>query len=338
MAHEITHTDSLFVTRKPAWHGLGTVFENYPTRSEAQAIAHPWEPVSEPIYLSEPTFTSDENGDLSPHEVYTPAPGFQAIRRSDNGDLLGVVSDTYEPVTNNEMWDIAEAIQGSGVDVRYETGGSLRGGSKVWLLLTLDEPLTIPGDPNGATVPYYSLQNSHDGSGSFRGQATVTRIVCANTAQVADLDAKARGTEFTFRHTRSVTERIEEAREALLGWRSALDDYVAISTHLLDLTLPDGKVSAEEFVDRFLPEPPPGLATERVRSNVSEARRQWWTAFNSATCEGITGTARGLVEASIEYAEHYRRARSAETRFVRSFMDRNRVTSDAVKIATSIAR
>ena len=39
MSHNITSTDNLFVVREPAWHGLGTVLDEYPTRAEAQKLA-----------------------------------------------------------------------------------------------------------------------------------------------------------------------------------------------------------------------------------------------------------------------------------------------------------
>ncbi len=48
----------------------------------------------------------------------------------------------------------------------------------VWVLVRLKEPLMVKGDKRGETIPYFALQNSHDGVGAFRGQATMTRIVC----------------------------------------------------------------------------------------------------------------------------------------------------------------
>lgn len=333
MAHEIFESDNFLSVRQPAWHGLGVVLDDYPTREEAQALAHPWEPITEPVFLQEHRIS--EEGDL--YTEHEQAEGFKAVRRSDNGDLLGVVSDTYEPVTNNEMWDIAEALQGEAKNgVKFETAGSLQGGKKVWLLITLDEPLEIAGDPHGASVPYYSLQNAHNGSGAFRGQATMTRIVCANTAHIADLDARARGTEFAFSHTKNIGERIEEARHALSGWRESLQVWKQLTEHMIDLRVSESDVS--EFLDRWIPMPGENLASERVIRNVEEAREQWRSAYHSQTCEGIEGTAHGLLQASIEYAEWFRKARTAETRFKRSFLDRNDVVQSAQKLVLEIAR
>ena len=327
MSHEITRSDGMFTVRQAAWHGLGTVFEDYPSREVAQAEAHPWEPVAEPLYRK--AISIEDDGML--FEKFEEAPGFVANVRSDNADLLGIVSDSYTAVTNTELWDVAEALEGSGVDVMFETGGSLRGGSQVWVLLRLQEPLIVKGDMRGETIPYYALQNSHDGSGAFRGQATMTRIVCANTARVADLDAKARGTEFTFRHTKNVGDRIEQARIALSGWRQSLDDWQVQAEFLIEQKTEP--LIAGRFLDRFIPMPNEALITERVRNNVIRDRAKWLEAYNGVTGEGLKDTAYGLVQASVEFLEWGRRAHNAESRFKRSFLTRNQMVSDAVELA-----
>lgn len=322
MAHEITTSDNLFSVRERTWHGLGVVLPEYPSREEAQALAHPWEPLTAPLYVAEPRIV-----DGIPTTEYVPVDSHKAITRDDSGATLGVVGSSYEPVTNNELWDIAEAVEGSGADVRYETAGSLKGGSKVWVLLRLDEPIQLAGDPRGATLPYYALQNSHDGSGAFRGQAVMTRIVCANTSQAADLDARQRGTEFAFRHSKNVGDRIEQAREALTGWREALTNWVALSEHLLQIEMSEDDVRA--FLDRWMPEPDPSYASERVRENVAQARSEWYGSLRSVTCEGIGDTAYGVLQASVEYAEHLRFAQTQETRFRRSYLKRNKIVEHA---------
>jgi phage/plasmid-like protein (TIGR03299 family) len=333
MSHGITLRDNMFTVRKPAWHNLVEPLPDYPTREEAQAIAHPWEPITEPVYRKVPQV--GEDGELV--EAYEEVEGFEAAVRSDDGTTLGVKPTTLPTIKNSEMYDIAEAIEG--IDkgsVRYETGGSLYGGRKVWLLLALAEPITVNGDPNGAVLPYFAMQDSKDGrGGAFRGQATLTRIVCDNTAQMADFDAQARGTEFTFRHTKNVQERIEEAKTVLAGWRESIETFQRFSAHMMDLRVtPDQR---ELFIEQFVPMPPPHTISNRVVNNVDEARNQLRQLLAGPTCEDINGTAYGLVAASVEYLNHYRKARSAESRFKRSYLDRSRITTDAVALAQEVA-
>lgn len=352
MAHNVTERDGLFTVREPSWHGLESkVFEDYPTRAEAQAIAHPWEPVTEPLYRRIPVIHThsedcyDGDGFQEPFtlvcrkpelsETFEEVDGFVANVRSDTGHTLGVVSSTYEPIKNDLMYDIAEAIEGEAKgSVMYETGGSLKGGAKVWLLIRLRDPLVIEGDPHGGVIPYYALQNAHDGSGAFRGQATMTRIVCDNTAQMADLDAKQRGTEFVFHHTKNVHDRIEEARAALAGWRDSIRNYRLMMEHIIDFeTTPQQR---NEFIERFIPMPLKGTVSERVESNVEKARETFRDILYGETQQGIEHTAYGLVAASIEYLNHGRRAHTQETRFKRNYLDRNQIVTDAVNITREL--
>lgn len=330
MTHNITNTDNVFSVREAMWHQLGDVLSEHPTREEAQRIAHPWNPTTEPLYRAVPVVVDGE-----PTTKFVEVEDVRAVVRDDNDAYLGTISKTLEPVSNNELYDIAEAIESGGKDVRYETGGSLKGGKKVWLLLRLNEPVVIKGDPNGATIPYYALQNSHDGGGAFRGQATQTRIVCDNTSRMADLDAQQHGTEFVFWHTSSVHERIAAAKEALSGWRESIDAYNRLSQHLL--TVKVTKPQQELFVTEFVPMPVANVISDRVVANIETARQQVRSILAGPTCEGVDLTAYGLMQAAIEYGQHVRHAQSAETRFRRAYLKRDQLAADAVQLAQAVA-
>lgn len=331
MSHEITSTDNLFSVRELPWHRLGEHLEEYPSRAEAQPMVHGWEPVATPLFRQVPTIGDDGEPTTILEEVKTHV----LQERSDNGAQLGVTSNTFTTVKNNDLWDVAEAIQGGGVDVLYETGGSVRGGAHVWLMLRLQDPIEITGDPNGATLPFYLLQNGHDGSTAFRGSATNVRVVCSNTIRAADVDAKARGTEFTFRHSQNVGERVDEAREALAGWRESIEDYKQLASLMIA-----EKVSPKaerEFLERFIPAPLSTMTSDRVKNNIEEARQQWLACYRGVTCEGITGTAWGLIQASSEWSEHIRRANTEESRFRRAVLDRNEIITSAKVLALDAA-
>lgn len=334
MAHNITERDGMFTVRQPAWHGLGEVLSDYPTRSEAKAIAHPWEPQDEPLYRR---ILVGMNPDGTPHYDYHEVETGRLVTRDDDGHELGVVSPTFSLTTNDQLYDLAEAIvQGDDRgDVLYETGGSLNGGRKVWLLMRLAEPIEIVGDPNGSSIVYYALQNSHDGTGALRGQGLTTRIVCDNTSHMADAEAQARGTEFVFKHTKNIDERIADARKALSGWRKGVDEHKAVAEHLLSLGIDIRQ--RDLFLAEFVPMPPDALVSDRVKHNVTEAREQIRRILESATCEGIAHTAWGLTQAAVEWTQHVRAARSRETRFARSYLAHDKVVRDAYNLAREVA-
>lgn len=345
--HEITERDGVFTVRKPAWHGLSVVLDDYPSREEAKAIAHPWEPTTEPLFR---VVTETVEGE----QVTDPVTGviskpvtlkrklerldeFDLVVRNDDGHALGVKPKTRSLVTNEEMYDIAEALMkgaGNG-EVLFETGGSLKGGRKVWLLMKFSEPFQVAGRHGTETLAYYALQNANDGTGAFRGQGTNVTIVCDNTSQMADLDAKARGTEFSFSHTKNIADRIEEAKAALEGWKQSVETYQRLAEHLVGQ--PITRQQRTRFVHEFIPMPQENLISPRVRQNVVDGRSKMLDIFESATQETIKDTTWGLVQAAIEYQQWYRKAKTQESRFQRAYLDRSKLTRDALELAQEVA-
>lgn len=342
MAHDITDTDNMFSVRQVPWHGLGTVLSDYPTLEEARQIAHPWEPIGEPIFRRVPVITDD--GDLT--ETYEEVSESQAIVRSDNSEVLGVVGSGWAPVSNKSMYEIADALEGTansdgGAPVRIETAGSLRGGRKVWLLVRLEEPIKLKGDPTGDTIPYFAIQNANDGTAAFKGSATMTRIVCQNTLKLSELESKARGTNFTFRHTATIDQRIEMAKNSIALWREGITHYQEVAEILAKAKIT--KDQREEFIERFHPLPSGLMVTERVQRNVMEARDTMRELFAGPTLEYVADTAHGLVQSAVEYLQHYKKTKGKSDRertenlFSRSMLDQNALVETAVKMAREIA-
>lgn len=336
--HEITATDSTFSVREMPWMGLLDgqvhVLPDNPTREVAQALVMPWEPVTESVYRKVPRISPE--GVLT--EEYEVIESAQAVVRSD-GPLLGVTSSTLGMVTNNELWDVVEAVGSIGTDIEIETGGTLRGGKDVWALLRLTEPLRVKGDPHGDTLSFMAFQNNHIGTGAFRGQAINTRIVCANTSKAADAEAKANGYEFTFRHGKNVGDRIEEAKAAVAMWREGVTVWLNAMEHLNTVTVtPEQR---EEFVQQF--QPMPRLATDRVRGNVEAARQELRTILTGPTTEGISHTAYGLFQAGVEWDQHYRTVKGGteqarmESHFRRSVLDHDSLRKATLTLAREVA-
>jgi len=115
--HELTNSDGMFTVRTAAWHGLGTVFEDYPSREQAQKLVHAWEPTQEPLYRRQTLVTPDG----IEHESFNAVDGWLVNVRDDNFNELGVVPKSYNLIDNSTLWDVAEALEKSGSDVMYET-------------------------------------------------------------------------------------------------------------------------------------------------------------------------------------------------------------------------
>ena len=186
------NVESMFYVRTPVWHGLGTRVEEALTSKDA--LHHSgldWTVRQEPMMT----------------ETFLTVPGCKANIRNDNNAILGVVSDSYQIVQNEEAFAFTDALLGEGV--RYETAGSLDGGRKVWLLARLPEKYQLVGED---VDPYIVFTNTHDGSGAIKVAPTPIRVVCQNTLNLALNTAKRC---WSTKHTSNVHSRMEDARNTL---------------------------------------------------------------------------------------------------------------------------
>ena len=186
------NVETMFSVRETPWHGLGRIIMDAPASREALELAGlDWQVESRNIYSG--------TGSM--------IPGYRANVRSTDDAVLGVVSDRYRIVQNEEAFQFTDDLLGEGVT--YETAGSLQGGKKVWMLARLPRKYLIAGDQ---VVPYLVIFNSHDGSSGVKVAMTPIRVVCQNTLNLALNTAKR---SWTARHTENVLLRVQDARETL---------------------------------------------------------------------------------------------------------------------------
>ncbi len=101
------NVETMFSTREKPWHGLGTIVAEAPDSREALILAGlDWKVIQRKIYT----------GDRKPIQ------GYRANVRDSDNRLLGVVSDRYRVVQNEDAFAFTDALLGEGV--RYETAGS----------------------------------------------------------------------------------------------------------------------------------------------------------------------------------------------------------------------
>ena len=189
--------ESMFYVRETPWHGLGVRVEEALTSQEAiKAAGLDWNVIQKPIY------TSDFHG--SDKQLI---PNYKANIRETDNHILGVVSDRYKVVQNDEAFAFTDTLIGEGV--RYETAGALHGGRKVWVLARLPNQYTIMDEQ---IEPYLVFSNSHDGSGAIKVCMTPIRVVCQNTLNLALNTAKR---SWASKHTVNIQSRLHGVRDTL---------------------------------------------------------------------------------------------------------------------------
>ncbi len=220
--------ESMFYVRETPWHGLGTrVNEALNSKEALTAAGLDWNVIQEPIYTEEKELIE----------------GYKANVRDTDRQVLGVVTDRYKIVQNQEAFAFTDELLGEGV--RYETAGSLQGGRKVWLLAHLPHEYIISGE---RISPYLVFFNSHDGSGAIKAAITPIRAVCQNTLNLALSTAKR---SWSMIHTGDIKGKMQEAKDTLFMAEKYMDNLGKEFETLRRKKLTDEQVL--EYIEILLP-------------------------------------------------------------------------------------
>jgi phage/plasmid-like protein (TIGR03299 family) len=241
MAHELeigTNGQVAFASlREPAWHSLGTVFNEEVSTAKMLELAHldNWNVRLENVPTPE-NFASDKD-----YFFVTRTNPFDATQN----DILGVVGERYKTLQNEELFSFGDNILDGGG--RWETAGSIKGGRQVFGSLALERETVL--DPNGVSdkVKTYLLVNtSHDGSVAIQASITPVRVVCANTLNLAIGTGvgKWRNAKqsFKIRHTQTAEGKIAVAREALGLANTYMDEFDKMAQAMIET-----EITAKQF-------------------------------------------------------------------------------------------
>lgn len=304
------NVESMFYTRTKPWHGLGVQVQEAPESKDALRLAGlDWK-----VYQ---------------REVYTDSgikiEGYRANVRNTDNKVLGVVTERYKIVQNEEAFSFTDALLGKGV--RYETAGSLQEGKKVWLLARLPKEYIISGEQ---ISPYLVFSNSHDGSAAVRVAVTPIRVVCNNTLNLALSTAKR---SWAMVHTGNIKGKIHEAQETLFMAENYMSELGKEFEELKRQKLSERQV--KEYIELLLPlEKTSSLVTAKnVKKLRDDLRARYYDAPDLQDVGG--NNAYRFINAVSDFATHNeplrRTANYKENLFMRT-MDGNPMIDRAYQI------
>ncbi len=296
------------------WHGLGVKVDQAPTSAEAIKLAGlDWDVVQSPVMV---------NG--------LEVPGYLANVRDSDGSVLGITSDKYKPVQNREAFDFTDAMIGAGC--RYETAGSLKEGKLIWLL-ALTDSRKILGDE---VQQYLTFATGHDGKTPVKVFDTSTRVVCANTFQLALSNAKR---VWTFEHQNGVHEKLNEFRVTMENARNYMDSLEIRAQELFDQKITTrnlNKIMDQVFGDEDEFEDQP-----MKQKRIVALKNRVITVYNDREdLQNFRGSAWGLYNAFADVAAHgtptFNTGNVRERRLL-SYIDGNKLLFTAQKAIEFVA-
>ncbi len=272
------NVESMFYVRETPWHGLGTKVKEAPASNDALILAGlNWQVLQEPIFTA----------------ASEPIEGYKVNIRDSDRKALGVVTDRYKVIQNNEAFAFTDELLGEGV--RYETAGSLQGGKKVWLLAHMPREYIISGEQ---ISPYLVFSNTHDGSGAIKVALTPIRVVCQNTLNLAL--AKANRC-WSMIHTGDIHEKMQEARDTLLRAENYMQELGQEFENLRMKKLSDRQVT--EYIEILLPLE--DNSTPQQTKNIRKLREDMkMRYFDAPDLQHVGKNAYRFVNAVSDFATH----------------------------------
>lgn len=329
MAH---HWDSGFMVRTPSWHRLEkAVLQNSPktweeAREEAGLL---WDVETAPVYV-EPVGADYEDQWANPPEVVK---GWQAIRRTDNHDVLSIRPTSYATITNTAFGDVIDTVLSRQEDepLVFEALMSLYGGRQIVALMYFEEPLKMGWDPSD-TFRYLGLVSRHDGNGGLRGLPTNVRIQCANTLNIAEaMDLRNYG--FTIRHTSNWEDRLKEVAAGIATAKAQGHRWLEFTEKLAMWKV--GPRQREAYLKRFLPISDADGKTKVHNTEV--ARTKIRLILEGDTCAGIRDNGYGLLMATTEWSDHYRQHATADSLVARQLLRKEDAKARSARILRTMA-
>ena len=312
MAHElevdsVTGKATFASLREPAWHGLGTVFEEEVNTTKMLELA------------------SLDNWNVRLEEIAIPE-GFSAdkanyfVARTNpfdkkQTDILGVVGERYRTLQNEDLFSFGDNILDGGG--RWETAGSIKGGRQVFGSIALDRETVL--DPNGVSdkINTYLLVNtSHDGSVAIQASITPVRVVCANTLNLALGGGVGRNRSikqsFKIRHTQTAEGKVVAAREALGLANAYMDEFDKMAQAMIQQEISNDKFQDIIRMAYPMPEKDAKGALSKWQTKLELIEDIYQGEFNHM----ISGTAWGALNAMTERLDWYRHGRKGSSESV----------------------
>jgi phage/plasmid-like protein (TIGR03299 family) len=303
MAHDLetVNGQTAFASlRTPAWHQLGTVFDEEVSTKKMLELAHldNWNVRLEDVPIPD-GFASDRS--------------FSFVTRTNpfdksQNDVLGVVGERYVPLQNEDLFDFGDLMLDGGG--RWETAGSIKGGRQVFGSLALERETIL--DPSGVSDKintYLLINTSHDGSVAIQASITPVRVVCANTLNLALGQRGRNGSvkqSFKIRHTASASGKVQQAREALGLANAYMDEFDIMAKGMIENEI--SKAKFDKIVALAYPAPTgeDKKGSHKKYESKIDLINSIYVGANNNT---ISGTAWGAFNAMTERLDWYRTAR-----------------------------
>jgi phage/plasmid-like protein (TIGR03299 family) len=138
------------------------------------------------------------------------------IRRTDNHDVLGIVGNRYNTVSNKSMLKPFHSMVCK-YGAKYENAGMVDGGARCWVSATMPEGFAVDNRPEDVIQQRIMAFFTHNGTSKNAYFSIAHRVFCNNQLNVVSREASK--SDYSIRHVRNWEDQLLDAH---LGFENAL--------------------------------------------------------------------------------------------------------------------
>lgn len=297
--------------RRLPWNGLGANVNNVNTVEQLLRQSNlDWQVKQQPIYIN------DDNN-------YIKIPRYYANIRSDCGIVLGIVTDRYQVIQNQEAFAFTEYLLGEGLE--YESAGIIKNGQKVWITAKFPE-IKILDDK---FRPYIVFVNTHDGSSPVKIIITPTRMICLNVLAIATERAYR---TWTIKHVGDTNKKLKEAQQTLKFVTMYMQELNNLAEIIVKKKINENKV--KELLNNILP-----IKKDHKENEIKTINQTkediLYRYNNSPDIKKYYNTGWGFINAIAEYYTHKtptRKTKNYQERHFEKLWNNNNLLTKAVEL------
>jgi len=222
----------------------------------------------------------------------------QGTFRSDNNNFLGIVSENYAVIQNEELFRLPELLVKAGTDVQLDRAGEVDGGKLVHCRYALPKYRIDVMNVGDIMNTFLIASTKHDGKGSITFKAGVERLVCTN-----GMTSMANHHLSSIRHTKGAFAKLPEMRKLVAMVGRELEDFAELADIFANVKL-SMKDIREVLEDFFHTSEKSNLENSTRKQNQARAVLAIFESNDGDTFKKQRGTAWNLYNAFTNYADH----------------------------------
>jgi phage/plasmid-like protein (TIGR03299 family) len=288
-------------SRDDIWHRLGQQMQAGMSMEQwARQSGLDWTAIKVPAIAA---LTDSRFDHIDASERFAQVPDRFFVARSDTAHILspGTVSDVYQPVQPSDLLGWFERYISVDDRFRLDAAGSLLSGEKIWATATFNGDYEIAGSKHVARL---LMTTTFDGTGATINQATMVRVVCNNTLNMAVADKRA---VIKTRHNTKfdgarVGRELSELAKSFETFK-AMGDALAVN----EMSKADVSAFFKQCLDIPFEVKPEDVSTRKMNQFAALGN-----AYRATVAEGTeAGTAWTALQAVTRYVDHDRSTRSS---------------------------